>query len=108
MVEAQKPQPHVLKVELGEYTDYRLICNLDDAAHCHQVCTVHNEGGCNQIDAGLCVIGPYKNGCIIAEWVNDGGIEAVEFSHIIQLPVTYQWNASHDHPRLIVAIDGTE
>ena len=43
----------------------------------------------------------YKGGCIIAEWVNDGGIESVEFEHTIAIPVTYQWNASHDYPTLL-------
>lgn len=91
---------HVLKVEMGEFTNYHLTCNLDDAADCHQVCATHQDG-CDPMDVeGECVREVYRNGCTIAEWVNDGGIEAVGFEHTVEIPVTYQWNASHDYPSL--------
>ena len=94
---------HVLKVEMGEFTNYHLTCNLDDAADCHQVCTTHPDG-CDPMDVeGECVREVYRNGCTIAEWVNDGGIEAVGFEHTVEIPVTYQWNASHDYPSIHAA-----
>lgn len=94
---------HVLKVELGEFTTYRLICNLDDTAECHQTCTTHPEGGCGDPDnSDECVSGVYEHGCVVAEWVNDGGIESVEFEHTIELPVTIEWRASQDYPSLHV------
>ena len=92
---------HVLKVELGEYTSYTLTCNLGDDAPCHQVHPAHHMEGCN--DAGVKRVNTvYEHGCVIAEWINDGGIESVEFSHTIELPVEYQWNASQDYPQLRV------
>ena len=101
---------HVLKVEMGESTNYHLTCNLDDAADCHQVCTAHPEvctahlDGCYPMDVeGECVREVYRNGCTIAEWVNDGGIESVGFEHIVEIPVMYQWNASHDYPSIHAA-----
>lgn len=97
------PQDHVLKVEMGEFTTYKLVCNLDDAADCHQVCATHLDG-CDPMETeGECVREVYRNGCTIAEWVNDGGIESVGFEHTIEIPVKYQWNASHDYPSLHVA-----
>ena len=94
---------HVLKVELGEFTNYTLVCNLDDAAGCHQTCVTHPEGGCGDFDAEEeCVTKVYEYGCTVAEWVNDGGIEAVEFSHTLELPVKIEWRASHDYPSLHV------
>jgi hypothetical protein len=93
---------HVLKVEMGEITSYHLSCNLGDDAACHKVCGVHPEGGCDDPDndGPECSTHTYEGGCIVAEWVNDGGIEAVEFEHTIEIPVGYQWNASHDHPSI--------
>ena len=94
---------HVLKVELGEYTIYSLTCNLGDDAPCRQFCSAHPDGhDLIQVHYTECVNTQYENGCIIAEWVNDGGIESVEFSHTIELPVEYQWNASRDYPQLRV------
>jgi hypothetical protein len=94
---------HVLKVEMGEFTNYHLICNLDDAADCHQVCVTHPDG-CDPMDVeGECVREVYRNGCTVAEWVNDGGIESVGFAHTVEIPVTYQWNASHDYPSIYAA-----
>jgi hypothetical protein len=96
---------HVLKVEMGETTSYQLTCNLGDDAACHKVCGVHPEGGCDDPDndGPECSTHTYEGGCIVAEWVNDGGIEAVEFEHTIEIPVGYQWNASHDYPSIFAA-----
>jgi hypothetical protein len=99
---------HVLRVEMGEFTRYHLTCNLDDSAACHQVCATHMEGGCAdkhldpEIDQAPCVQEVYRNGCVIAEWVNDGGIESVGFDHTVELPVTYYWDGAHDFPILSV------
>ena len=83
---------HILKVELGEYTNYRLICNLDDTAPCHQLCSTHPEGGCDNLDDEReCVMDAYERGCVVAEWVNDGGIESVGFEHTLELPVDYRF-----------------
>jgi len=99
---------HVLKVTMGEFTQYHLTCNLDDTAPCHLVCTIHPEGGCDDPDfEDECVQFVYENGCVVAEWVNDGGIESVGFDHTLELPVRYQWNASHDSPSIHV-LDATD
>jgi hypothetical protein len=93
---------HVLKVGLGENTSYHLVCNLDDTADCRRVCATHPEG-CDPLEVeGECVRTVYIGGCVVAEWVNDGGIETVDFEHSLELPVTYQWNASHDYPSIHV------
>ncbi len=95
---------HTLKVELGEFVSYRLTCNLDDTAKCHEVCVTHPDGGCGDPDVQSgCVTEVYWNGCVIAEWVNDGGIDAVGFEYTLELPVTYEWAASHDYPIVSVA-----
>src|ERR1017187_7411855 len=110
MTEPSELRGHVLKIELGEFTGYHLTCNLDDAASCHQVCETHMDGGCAEthldldIDQAPCVSAVYRGGCVIAEWVNDGGIESVDFDHTIELPVEYQWNASHEYPTLIPSV----
>jgi len=103
MTRAIDAEAHVLKVELGEFTTYHLTCNLDDTAPCHLICATHPEGGCGEPDEDECVTQVYQRGCTIAEWVNDGGIEAVEFNHTIEIPVTYEWRASHDYPALFPA-----
>jgi hypothetical protein len=105
---SDEPREHILKVELGEFTRYHLTCNLDDSAACHQCCATHPEGGCAEkhldpdIDQAPCVQEVYRNGCVIAEWVNDGGIESVGFDHTVELPVTYYWDGAHDFPILSV------
>ena len=94
---------HVLKVEMGEFTRYHLTCNLDDSAACHQCCATHLEGGCGDPDVGYeCVQRVYEHGCIVAEWVNDGGIEGTEFEHTVEIPVEYHWDGAHDYPILSV------
>ena len=94
---------HVLQVSMGEYTRYHLTCNLTDEAPCHMTCEAHPEGHDNDDLVDSCVMRSYAGGCIIAEWVNDGGIETVDFDHTIELPVSYQWNASHDYPSISVS-----
>lgn len=89
---------HTLKVEMGEFTTYRLTCNLDDAAECHLVCVTHPDGHDDMPDEEACVKEVYRNGCVIAEWVNDGGIESVGFTHTVDLPVNFYWDAGHDSP----------
>ena len=93
---------HVLRVEIGEFTQYHLTCNLDETAKCHQTCQTHPEGGCDDPDnESECITSPYKGGCVVAEWVNDGGIEAVQFEHTLELPVSYYWDGAHDFPILV-------
>ena len=97
---------HTLKVEMGEATVYRLTCHLTDEAMCHKVCGMHPEGGCGEPEDGddtPCRTETYAAGCVIAEWVNDGGIDSVEFEHTIEIPVTYEWRASHDYPTIQAA-----
>lgn len=97
---------HILKVELGEFTAYHLTCNLDDAAPCHQTCQRHPEGGCGEPESeGECITSPYEGGCVVAEWVNDGGIEGVQFEHVLELPVAYHWDGGHDFPILVAQSD---
>jgi hypothetical protein len=97
---------HVLTVTMGEYTTYRLTCNLGADAPCHLTCHTHPEGGCGEPDDDReCVQVVYEGGCIIAEWVNDGGIECVGFEHTIELPMRYQWDAGHDAPMLFAVPD---
>lgn len=100
----QKEPGHVLKVELGEFTRYHLTCNLNSTHPCRQVCRTHPEGGCGDPDVeGTCYTIAYEHGCVIAEWVNDGGIESVGFDHTLELPIEYHWEAAHDSPILEVA-----
>jgi hypothetical protein len=90
---------HMMRVEMGEFTHYRLTCNLGDDAECHQTCETHPEGGCGMAEE-TCVKAVYSGGCVIAEWVNDGGIEffwsitclgiATYLRQVTGLPIDYQ------------------
>ncbi len=84
---------HVLKIELGWPTLYTLTCNLGDDARCHQVPAVGEGSDGEWVGYGECVI---------AEWVNDGGIENVGFEHIIEFPVSYHWANEGEYPVLEV------
>lgn len=91
---------HVMRVEMGESTSYRLTCNLGDDAECHQVCETHPEGGCG-MELETCVKKVYSGGCVVAEWVNDGGIESVTFEHTVEFPVYYEW--MNEFPTILAA-----
>jgi len=97
---------HMLKVEMGEFTTYKLTCHLTDEAECHQTCVTHPEGHDDIPDDHPCTMEVYRNGCTLAEWVNDGGIEAVQFDHTIELPVRFEWVVSHDYPMMLVLTEG--
>lgn len=92
---------HVMKIDLSELVSYHLTCNLDDTAKCHQTCSTHPDGGCGDPDLeSECVTQNYGT-CVIAEWVNDGGIESVQFEHVVEIPVSYYWDGAHDFPILV-------
>lgn len=86
---------HTLKVTLGEFETYQLICHLDASARCHQVCDTHPDDGCyDPDDESKCVLVPYENGCTLVEWIDAGGIEAVEFDYTLTLPVRFSSHPS--------------
>jgi hypothetical protein len=95
---------HVMKVGFDNGAmAFRLTCNLDYPAKCHQVCQTHLEGGCGEPETeGECDIKDYET-CVIAEWVNDGGIESVLFEFERDIPVSYYWDGAHNFPILVAA-----